>query len=47
MQAQNPTELKKELYSYILYSYEIFQELGYFFQDIDMIAKDNDKNPNG
>ena len=42
MQSQNPTELKKELYSYILYSYEIMQELGYFFQDIDMIAKDKD-----
>ena len=42
MQSQNPTELKKELYSYILYSYEVMQELGYFFQDIDMIAKDKD-----
>ena len=42
MQSQNPTELKKELYSYILYSYEIMQELGYFFQDVDMIAKDKD-----
>ena len=42
MQSQNPTELKKELYSYILYSYEIMQELGYFFQDIDMSAKDKD-----
>ena len=42
MQSQNPTELKKELYTYILYSYEIMQELGYFFQDIDMIAKDKD-----
>lgn len=42
MQSQNPTELKKELYSYILYSYEIMQELGFFFQDIDMIAKDKD-----
>lgn len=42
MQSLNPTELKKELYSYILYSYEIMQELGYFFQDIDMIAKDKD-----
>jgi Transcriptional regulator len=42
MQFLNPTDLKKELYSYILHSYEIMHKLGYFFQDMDMIAKDNE-----